>query len=263
MIMNKEKSTKSIILKIFKWIAYVLIAIIFIFVAWVSIDRLTYYNAPIFGYRFSVIASESMSYVNESNKEFLEGHDDQLQVNDLIITEPINDINDLNVYDIITFIDDDNTLICHRIVEIDLEDGVIWTQGDANNTRDGVVTIDEVKGRVIAVIPQIGVVTLYIASPYGLLGISIALTIIFAAVLVNEILKSKEKKQLETTNNVVVETIPNTSSSEEVTTSNKEESSLKEEITPPVVIREVKTTKKVKNNIDNEKDILINDDTKE
>lgn len=184
----------NIFIKILKSIVSILIILFFILITWMLIDRITNYNFPIFGYRFSVIASPSMSEVHKDNEQFLNEHDDRYYVDDLIITKTVYSLEDLKVYDVISFIDNNERLICHRIVEIDYEDNIIWTQGDANNVRDGVISFEDVKGLVIGRISKVGAITLYVISPYGMLGISIALVIIFTAMLILEIDKSKKDK---------------------------------------------------------------------
>ena len=99
-------------------------------------------------------------------------------------------LEDLEVYDVILFLDDDLGLICHRIVQIDEDTGKIWTRGDANNRLDGVVDFEDVKGKVVSSIPGIGVVTL----SYGLLGVSLAFLIFFSAELYLEREREKEEK---------------------------------------------------------------------
>lgn len=184
----------NIFVKILKSIVSILIILLFILITWMFIDRVSNYNFPIFGYRFSVVATPSMSQVHQDNEQFLNGHDDRYYVDDLIITKTVDTLEDLKVYDVISFIDNNERLICHRIVEIDYQENIIWTQGDANNIRDGVITFQDVKGLVIGRIPKIGALTLYVISPYGMLGISIALVIVFTAMLILELDKSKKDK---------------------------------------------------------------------
>ncbi len=200
MAKNQANEESSILMKTARWILYILIGLFVGFVLWNGIDKTTEYNFPFFGLRMSVISSESMASVHPDNEDFLSGHDGRLSKNDLIFTLAVPSIEDLEVYDVITFLDEDNGLTCHRIVRIDYEDGQIWTRGDANNVLDGVVTIDEVKGRVIGTIPGIGVITLYLNSPYGLLGVSLAFAILFTALIImSEMDKKDPPRSLEET----------------------------------------------------------------
>ena len=54
---------------------------------------------------------------------------------------------------------------------------------------------EDVKGKVVSSIPGIGVVTLYLNSPYGLLGVSLAFLILFSAELYLEHEREKEGKE--------------------------------------------------------------------
>ncbi len=139
----------------------------------------TSYNASLFGLRLSVISSSSMASVHQENVEFLKGHEDRYYKNDLIFALEVDSIEDLGIYDVILFVDDDYGLMCHRIVRIDVSEEKIWTRGDANNILDGVVDFHDVKGKVVGVIPQIGALTLYLHSPYGILGVSLAFFFLF------------------------------------------------------------------------------------
>lgn len=237
---NSEKPTKKdkTWVRVLKWVSSIFIILFIVATCWMLIDRISNYNFPFFGLRASVISSPSMASVNSEYEDFLKGRDDRLYVNDLIFTYKVDSIEDLNVYDIITFVNDDNELICHRIIEINVEDNKIWTRGDANNKLDGVVEFEEVKGRYIGKIPGIGVVTLYLNSAYGLLGVSIAFTFIFGGAIILELDKHKKKnddkvlaKQEENKNNTISYTTNNEKSldSKQESISNKAEKNTADE----------------------------------
>ena len=96
--------------------------------------------------------------------------------------EPSISINDIVVIqekktyvtkDVITFVSERGSLITHHIVEI-TEEGYM-TQGDANNSVDTEAPIskDKVLGKVIFVIPGIGLALEYMKTPLGLLCITL------------------------------------------------------------------------------------------
>lgn len=91
-----------------------------------------------FGYTLFEVASGSMKPT--------------LAVNDVIIVKIEND--NLKKKDIIAYLTD-NSIITHRIVFID--DNVITTKGDNNNTIDEPITKNQVVGRVVKIIPKLGV----------------------------------------------------------------------------------------------------------
>lgn len=200
--MEKTKSKKDTFLIVLKWIIYVLIILFVVISLWLMIDRISGYNFSFFGLRSSVISSDSMSEVNvrHEDRDYLLENEERLYKNDLIFTYDASSIEDLEVYDIVTYVDSNNNLICHRIVQIDIEENKIWTQGDANNARDGVIEFEDIKGVYIGKISSLGAVTLYLQSPYGLFGISIAFLFIFGAAIILELDKSKKEAQNENVN---------------------------------------------------------------
>lgn len=200
--MEQAKKSKNIFLVVLKWIVYVLIILLIVISLWLMIDRISGYNFSFFGLRSSVISSDSMSEVNVRHeyKDYLLDNEERLYKNDLIFTYDAKSIEDLEVFDIVTYLNSDNTLICHRIVQIDVDANKIWTQGDANNARDGVIEFEDIKGVYIGKISSLGAVTLYLQSPYGLFGISIAFLFIFGAAIILEIDKNKKEAQKENVN---------------------------------------------------------------
>ena len=200
--MEKTKSKKNTFLIVLKWIIYVLIILLIVISLWLMIDRISGYNFSFFGLRSSVISSDSMSEVNvrHEDRDYLLENEERLYKNDLIFTYDASSIEDLEVYDIVTYVDSNNNLICHRIVQIDIEENKIWTQGDANNARDGVIEFEDIKGVYIGKISSLGAVTLYLQSPYGLFGISIAFLFIFGAAIILELDKGKKEAQKENVN---------------------------------------------------------------
>lgn len=223
--MEQAKKNKNIFLVVLKWIVYVLIILLIVISLWLMIDRISGYNFSFFGLRSSVISSDSMSEVNvrHEDRDYLLENEERLYKNDLIFTYDASSIEDLEIYDIVTYVDSNNNLICHRIVQIDIEANKIWTQGDANNARDGVIEFEDIKGVYIGKISSLGAVTLYLQSPYGLFGISIAFLFIFGAAIILEIDKNKKELQKENVNEINEN--KNNEILEDVSTNNKEEQS--------------------------------------
>lgn len=191
--------------------ALIIIICVILFVGnlWNTIDSLTGYNAPFFGLRASVVISPSMSFVNEANKDELEGYDNQIQVNDLVLSDNDFTFDSLQFGDIILY-NDDGTLICHRLVDkfVDDETGeeMVVTRGDANTAIDTPTSIDNVVGVVYSIVPGIGEAVRFLQSPYGLLGICAVVFCATAGVLVTGKLNdSKEKKDLGKANEEVKE----------------------------------------------------------
>ena len=83
-----------------------------------------------------------------------------LEINDLIIVEKTNDyeVGDVIVYD------DGHVLVVHRIVEID--EYTFVAKGDANDSNDRPYSVDLIKGEVVKIIPEIGIMQEVIANPF-------------------------------------------------------------------------------------------------
>jgi len=113
----------------------------------------------------------------------------KLSVGDLIVVKEVEDYkeNDIVVYQ------DGNMLVVHRIVEINEE--MMITKGDANNTNDFPVSVDAIKGIVVFSIPFVGTIINLIKTPIGTICI-IALAILFVELpRVNENKKNEEERQ--------------------------------------------------------------------
>lgn len=132
--------------------------------------------ATVFNYTGAIVESGSMSPYAE--------------VGDYLIIKKINP-EKIKQNDVITFVSN-GILVTHRIKEIINENNYIkfTTQGDSNNISDD-EQLDEnnVVGKSVAVIPNIGSVIKFISSKIGLtIGISIILLILS--------LSNKEKKKI-------------------------------------------------------------------
>lgn len=113
----------------------------------------------VFGYSSAVVVSGSMSGA--------------IEVNDMIFTKACDDYA---VGDIIMFVSG-KSAVTHRIVER-TEDGFI-TKGDANNTPDAqIVTVENIVGKVIFVVPGFGLLIGFLQTPRGLIGVSLLLLLL-------------------------------------------------------------------------------------
>jgi len=68
----------------------------------------------------------------------------EINIGDYVV---IKKTDNYKVGEIITFTDQNNTIVTHRIVKINND--TITTKGDANNTEDGIINISSVHGKVI------------------------------------------------------------------------------------------------------------------
>ena len=111
-----------------------------------------------------------------------------LKVNDVLIVRDGGSWDNLKIGDIIVFdrpVGGDRVIV-HRIVDIDIDaDGarVVRTRGDANPASipgtDYPIRQDDYIGKVIYVIPGIGIITKVISPPVNYIIIAIILAILF------------------------------------------------------------------------------------
>lgn len=89
--------------------------------------------------------------------------------------------------DIITYTSSSGrSLVTHRIVDV-TENGKFITKGDANNTPDPEeVSAWQVQGRTAAVIPKLGLISLWLRGPFGPLLLGAVLVVIMGRVLFGE-----------------------------------------------------------------------------
>ena len=124
-----------------------------------------------------------------------------LQINDVLIVRDGGSWGELRVGDIIVFNrpDGGDRVIVHRIVEIDEDadgDITIRTKGDANPSSipgtDYPIREDDYIGKVIYVVPGIGVITKVISPPVNYIIIAIILAILFSvAVIIDGFMSSR------------------------------------------------------------------------
>ena len=114
-------------------------------------------------YRFIMVKFYHKNYVTTFGYSMFEiatgSMEPTLNVYDFILVK--NDKN-LNVNDIITY-KEDNSFITHRIISIDGDN--LITKGDANNSEDKIIKKDKVIGKVVKVIPKLGIIKNIIVTP--------------------------------------------------------------------------------------------------
>lgn len=184
----------SVILNIIGWIITVALILLAAICIWSGVDRATDYEAPIFGYRFSVVVSDSMAMVNEANEEELEGYDNQFSRNDVLVCSTDFDYDSIELYDVV-LVKIDDELYCHRVVRKETigEYELIYTRGDANTALDAAVTVDQIIGKMVGIIPDVGAVVLYIQSGWGLLAISLVIICIVIGCCIGSAYNSRHR----------------------------------------------------------------------
>lgn len=106
---------------------------------------------------------------------------------------------EIKVGDIITYRLSGNTLVTHRVAQIDAQTGDYITRGDANETPDSnPVSYDSIVGVANLHLPLLGYLSIYMKTPLGLAVACGIIIIIILLVFLPEILEKEEKKDEET-----------------------------------------------------------------
>ena len=149
---NKAKKVinkiSTIILNILLVIVSILIIIGLYYLVQIKILNNSYAN--IFGYTFFEVATGSMS--------------NTIEIGDVVIVKITKEVqeNEIIVYS------EDNNIITHRLITKD-ENGKFITKGDANNSEDKPIEETQILGKVIYIIPKIGILKRAILSPQVLI----------------------------------------------------------------------------------------------
>lgn len=149
---NKAKKVinkiSTIILNILLVIVSILIIIGLYYLVQIKILNNSYAN--IFGYTFFEVATGSMS--------------NTIEIGDVVIVKITKEVqeNEIIVYS------EDNNFITHRLITKD-ENGKFITKGDANNSEDKPIEEAQILGKVIYIIPKIGILKRAILSPQVLI----------------------------------------------------------------------------------------------
>lgn len=109
---------------------------------------------------------------------------------------------DVKIGDSISYKLSADTVVTHRVVEINEATQEIITKGDANNTNDGKpVRFENVMGKVVFTIPYLGYFIIKIRTP---IGVAVACALVFVLILTSIIpsLLQKDKKKLSCDENV-------------------------------------------------------------
>lgn len=161
---HKEKKIISIIigqiLNVLLLIVFVLIMIGVYYIVQIKVFQNDYAN--LFGYTFFEVATGSMSGT--------------IEVGDVVIVEITKDVNKGEV---IVYNEGDN-FVTHRLVE--KEGDHLVAKGDANNSEDKPITEDQILGRVIYIIPKLGVWRKIFLSP-EIIGLILLLLFLLGVVM--------------------------------------------------------------------------------
>lgn len=83
--------------------------------------------------------------------------------------------------DIVTYIDG-QSLVTHRLLGI--KNGYALTRGDANNTDDASVALEQIQGRMVLRVPGLGRLVLFLRTNQGMLTLTALLILLIAVPLI-------------------------------------------------------------------------------
>ena len=127
-----------------------------------------------FGFTFFEVATGSMK--------------DTIQIGDGVLVEITKDVKE---NDIIVYKEEEN-FITHRLIEIN-ENGDLITKGDANNSKDQPIKIDKVLGKVVYILPKIGILKKAILSKQVLILILTLIILLGVALKITTNLEEKDE----------------------------------------------------------------------
>ena len=170
---DKEKPITIIIGKILN-ILLVIVSILIIIGVYYIVQIKVFQNeySNLFGYTFFEVATGSMS--------------NTIEIGDVVVVKITKEVNK---NEIIVYRDGDN-FVTHRLIEKDGDKLV--AKGDANNSEDKPITEEQILGRVICVIPKIGIWRKIFLSP-EIIGLILAL--IFLLGIVFQFISNTEERK--------------------------------------------------------------------
>lgn len=182
--LEEKKATESRILKkvlnILDKILFFLLLSIIVFSTFILLQsKITGRSPSINGYKLYVVDSGSMTPT--------------LKVGTLIVVKESQD-TEINIGDIITYHGADTSVVTHRVLEIDTENGTWFiTKGDANETEDPMpVESNKLIGKVTFSIPYVGFILQLVRSKFGIIGIII---LVLIAIITQYIKPKNDQKQ--------------------------------------------------------------------
>ena len=124
-------------------------------------------TVKVFGYSAFIIISGSM--------------EPTINVDDLII---IKEENNYKEQEIVTYKSNKNSIITHRIIRI--ENDLVYTKGDSNNTEDEPIKVSQIQGKLVYKINGFGKVVTILSSPIGIAIFIAILYLIIKGIIINK-----------------------------------------------------------------------------
>ena len=123
-----------------------------------------------------VVATGSMSKKDKNNDYIVKNNlNNQFDAYEIIVIEKVETHDDLKLYDVISFVNDQGINVIHRIIDIEYgERGIQYeTRGDSNNASDKYrPVLEDIQGKYTGThIPYLGLFILFMQSYIGIITI--------------------------------------------------------------------------------------------
>ena len=197
---KNSKPIRKVLRRVKQVLFWLLIVILVPFLLMSVYSKVANGVAMVNGRGMIAVASGSMSEKNSANS-YLENIDNQFNTYDMIMIQKVDDPSDLQLYDVIAYVDDEGVNIIHRIVGFQqTSSGVRFvTRGDSNNADDEYKpSMDDVLGEYAGTrIPYVGVFLMFLQSYSGILTVA---AIIYCLIMIenvgNRIYDAREERLL-------------------------------------------------------------------
>ena len=137
-------------------------------------------SVPMFmGYSYLVVATGSMNgAINQG---------------DMVI---VKKTDDYKPGDVVTYVEREGSLpVTHRIVNYGPQDGTFITKGDANNTADSPISVEQIAGEVVFVVPKVGLILQWFVHGGGVIYILAMIAIVAVGAYLLRLIKSQSETQ--------------------------------------------------------------------
>lgn len=194
-VKTKRRKRFSRIFSIFLYV------ILFAFIGTIAVYKINNDNFYIGNTTYLVIQTGSMETVNKYN-DYVEKYNltDQIEQYSMIGIDKVK-TEDIKLYDVLAFKNAKNETIVHRVISINMKDGVynFTFRGDANtgsDTSEIGVTPDKIIGKYNGFHNYgLGVAVTYFKSSAGIVAISSAVVFVFAFDISEDMIDKEYKKR--------------------------------------------------------------------
>jgi len=184
---KNSKMRHRIFKKVKQVLFWVFIAILVPFLLLSVYSKVANGVAMINGHGMIAVASGSMSEKNPANP-YLANIDNQFYTHDMIMIEKVERPSDVQLYDVIAYVNDEGVNIIHRVVGFQqTASGVRFvTRGDSNNADDEYKpSMDDVLGEYTGTrIPYIGMFLMFLQSYSGIITVA---AIIYCLIMIESV----------------------------------------------------------------------------